>query len=73
MVGDNMNYFLVMVNYSVSNYEQQDKRLHTNTHLVVALDKDEAEEKAKKHYERLTVPYDIYYMVMNVTAMDTII
>lgn len=64
--------FLVSGSIEISKYMVDEIETHKHTHIVYALNADEAKSKFEQYYEKQTEEYSIYYNVHSVIVFDTI-
>lgn len=63
--------FSVSGTVEITPYGEDSKRVE-RTHIVYALDMNDAERKFTEHYQNKNKEYEVYYTVYNVDASETI-
>ncbi|AMM44023.1 hypothetical protein FDG95_gp519 [Pectobacterium phage vB_PcaM_CBB] len=71
-VQDMLAYF-VTGTVRISDYMVEEPRRYNKSHIVYALDENDAERKFIEHYEKKTSEYERYYSVSNVEVSETLI
>lgn len=64
--------YFVTGKVEISEYMVDETRKYNKSHIVYALDENDAERKFIEHYEKKTSEYDRYYSVSNVEASETL-